>query len=71
MRTIDPEIWSKKLRKPAIQVSRRNKFGQQPAQKYERIFRESIVDAALEFCANCSAPAVKYINRDDICEVER
>ncbi|CAB3219844.1 unnamed protein product [Arctia plantaginis] len=71
MRTVDPELWSQKLKKPAIKVTRSNNFGQYLGIRYERIIRKSLVDAAKEFWANCSMPLVKIINLEDNSKLER
>lgn len=62
MRTVDPELWSKKLKKPAMQVSRRMRFGQQAGCRLEQRLRDSLRDALADFWRSCSVAAVKYIN---------
>ncbi|XP_026726558.1 sodium channel protein Nach-like [Trichoplusia ni] len=62
MRTVDPELWSKKLKKPAMQVSRPMRFGQQAGCRLEQRLRDSLRDALADFWRSCSVAAVKYIN---------
>ncbi|CAD0203692.1 unnamed protein product [Chrysodeixis includens] len=62
MRTVDPELWSRRLRKPALQVSRRLRFGQRPGCGLEQRLRDSLRDALADFWRASSVASVKYIN---------
>lgn len=71
MRTVDPELWSQKVKKPAIKVTRSNNFGVYTGLRYERIIRKSLVDAAKEFWTNCSIPLVNLISLEKNSKLER
>lgn len=71
MRTVDPELWSNKLKKPKIQVTRRLTFGQQPGGDLETRLRESLHDAVAEFWHHCSIAAAMYIHMDRMNKYER
>uniref|UniRef100_A0A2A4K4F6 Uncharacterized protein n=1 Tax=Heliothis virescens TaxID=7102 RepID=A0A2A4K4F6_HELVI len=64
MRTVDPELWFRKLKRPGIQVTRRMRFGQRVDTGLEARVRHSLRDALSEFWTNCSLASAKYYNID-------
>ncbi|XP_047033809.1 sodium channel protein Nach-like [Helicoverpa zea] len=64
MRTVDPELWCRSLKRPCMQEARRSRFGQRVHVGIEARLRQSLRDAVTEFWTNCSLAAAKYYNID-------
>ncbi|XP_046971613.1 sodium channel protein Nach-like [Vanessa cardui] len=61
MRTVDPNLWSKKVTKPILNVSRPIKFGLNEFSGAETRFRKSFHEAMVEFCRNSSVEGFRFI----------
>ena len=61
MRTVDPDLWSREIRKPPLNISRPFKFGLKGLPPFETRLRKSFSDAMLEFYKNCSVEGVTYV----------
>ncbi|XP_047994363.1 sodium channel protein Nach-like [Leguminivora glycinivorella] len=69
MRTVDPILWSKKVQRRKLDLSRPLRFGSQWG--FEARVRGSFRDAMEEFWRNCSVGGVKRIVNEDTTQSER
>ncbi|KAJ8713776.1 hypothetical protein PYW08_007396 [Mythimna loreyi] len=66
MRTVDPELWSRKMKRHVVQTTPPSRFGQQQAScGLETRLRQSLWDALAEFWKNCSLAAAQYYQHDE------
>ncbi|XP_022818083.1 sodium channel protein Nach-like [Spodoptera litura] len=68
MRTVDPELWARRLHRPGL-VTSRLRPGMVTSQLQpglERTLRASMRDAAAEYWQHCSIGFVKYMKHDDV-----
>ncbi|XP_063367619.1 acid-sensing ion channel 5-like [Cydia amplana] len=69
MRTVDPSVWSKKVHRRRLHLSRPLRFGSRWG--LEARVRASFRDAMAEFWSNCSVEGVRRIINEDTPQCER
>ncbi|CAH2094210.1 unnamed protein product [Euphydryas editha] len=61
MRTVDPDVWSKNVKKPILNLTRPMKFGLNEVSNVEVRLRKSFHEAMVEFLRNCSAEGLGFV----------
>lgn len=61
MRTVDPDLWSKNVKKPVLNLTRPMKFGLNEVSNIEVRLRGSFREAMMEFLKNCSVEGLGFV----------